>query len=632
MSGLPQLKLFLNTSQDNIAKELYEPCLNWAERYDRGVGFFTSSWFAHNTIGMSSFAARGGKMRLITSPIISNEDGHLIENAKTDKEIYNIFDIAMQKGVDALHSEMEKDVSNAFAWMIYDEIIDIRFAVPDKELKNGMFHDKFGIFYNGDNALSFAGSINDSAKGFNNYESIKIFMTWAGTKEYVDTDIARFNKLWSGVDKNLRVYDISEAVKEKIFVLRTYERPYKKKETENKWEHQDRAVDVFLEKKNGILAMATGTGKTRTAIRIIRALFASRYIKRVIITMNGNDLLDQWAEQISEFFSEKSIYMQYRDYKQMQKFVLLPDEAILLVSRNTEYLTKVLDQLKANDSHCINDTLLVFDEVHGAGSDSMVRDMSGYIADYKYRLGLSATPEREYDDAGNDFIEQEIGPVIFTFSLEDAIKKGILCGLNYCPLKYVLTNEERNKKRNIIKAFNYKKKMGEPYSEKDMWTQLALINKTAIDKVAVFGEFISSQPQLLNRCIIFVQTKEFGLAVQKLLFEKCSNYHTYYADDEASNLTEFAKGKLDYLITCQKISEGIDISSVENIILFASDRSKLVTTQRIGRALRLDSNNPYKVANIVDFILDEINTENPEEAADYERASWLTELSRVRGG
>ena len=90
---------------------------------------------------------------------------------------------------------------------------------------------------------------------------------------------------------------------------------------------------------------------------------------------------------------------------------------------------------------------------------------------------------------------------------------------------------------------------------------------------------------------------------------------------------KFSNGEIECLLTCKKISEGIDISSVTNIFLFSSDRSKLVTTQRIGRALRLDKKNPNKRANVIDFVLnDYFDNDN----ADQERKEWLTSLSKTR--
>lgn len=627
----PVVKPCLDTSEDSLVDELYRPCLRWADRFDRGVGYFTTGWITCNVAGLSDFAARGGKMRLITSPILSNEDADaIIASDRNDGAAYKKFENALLENVKALEHEMQADVLNAFAWMLYDHIIEMKFAIPCQKLDDGNFHDKFGIFYHEKDALSFSGSINDSIHGFQNYESIKTFNTWYGTKEYVDADIARFEKIWNCRDKNLKIYTMPEAVKAQIFNLRNSSRPYNKiKEKENKWAHQDKAVECFMEKEHGILAMATGTGKTITAIKIIDRLFAEEKIHRVVITMYGNDLLDQWAKQVRErYYATKQIYVHYGSNKMMNQFVLHSDDSLLLLSRDSDNLTKLLKAFDRTPEQYKNDTLLVFDEVHGAGANSIVENLSGKLSPYRYRLGLSATPEREYDDKGNDFLLREIGEVIFEFSLKDAIRKGILCEFRYIPLTYVLSVEEKQKKQNIIARFNAKKANNEPYNEKDMYTQLALVNKTAIDKIDKFESLISKQPELLRKCIIFVQTKEYGQRLQDILINYANKYHTYYAEDDKSKLDDFATGKIDCLLTCQKISEGIDISSVTNIFLFASDRSKLMTTQRIGRALRLDKENSDKVANVIDFILE--NDEDDDKNTDQERQEWLSNLSETR--
>lgn len=625
----PKVKVCLDTSEDNLIDELYTPCLKWAERFDRGVGYFTTGWLTYNIAGLSDFASRGGKMRLITSPILSTEDTDAIIGAENqDGSTFLRLEAALLENVETLKREMEADIINAFSWMLYDGIIDMRFAIPCKKLEEGDFHDKFGVFYKGNDALSFSGSINDSKHGFQNYESIKVFKTWAGTQEYVDADTARFEKIWNRKDRNLKMFTIPQAVKNKIFELRTPDRPYSLPAGSSKWVHQDIAVKTFLEKEHGILAMATGTGKTVTAMKIINKLFDSGEIRRVVITMYGNDLLDQWAIQIRENYKNKQINYHYASQKMMKDFVMHPDDSILILSRDSRNLSKLLDLFDRLPGDYRNDTLFVFDEVHGAGSNTFVENLSGRLSPYRYRLGLSATPEREYDEAGNDFLLNEIGEVIFEFTLQDAIQKGILCEFNYIPLPYVLTEEEKLKKRKIIAAFNAKKESGEPVDEKDMFTQLALVNKTAVNKLEEFESLISQRPELLQKCIIFVQTMEYGAKLQKILVRYSDKYHTYYADDEKINLENFAAGKIDCLLTCKKVSEGIDISSVTNIILFSSDRSRLVTTQRIGRALRLDKNNPEKKATVVDFVIED--SEENDNNADAARAEWLTELSQTR--
>lgn len=626
----PKVKPCLDTSEYDLIEELYLPCLKWADRFDRGVGFFTTGWITYNVTGLSDFASRGGKMRLITSPILSNEDTDAIINSEGNNgEGFKRLEAALLDNVRVLEAEMKADIFNAFSWMIYDGIIDLRFAIPCEKLEDGDFHDRFGIFYKGEDRISFSGSINDSKHGYQNYESIKVFKTWAGTGEYVESDINRFEKIWNSKDKNLKIFTVPTAVKERIFQLRTSNRPYKKHDSaSNRWVHQDMAVEKFIEKEHGILAMATGTGKTVTAIKIMNRLFDESKIRRVVITMYGNDLLDQWSKQMRESFKNKQIHYHYGSHKRMNDFIMHPDEAILLVSRDSNNLTKLLNLLDKAPGNYKDDTLFIFDEVHGAGSQSFVENLTGKLSPYKYRLGLSATPEREYDDVGNEFLLNEIGEIVFEFNLEDAIKKGILCEFNYIPLPYELTEAEKHKKKKIIAAFNAKKESGEPYDEKGMFTQLSLVNKTAINKIEEFEVLILKRPELLDKCIIFVQTMEYGKQLQEVLIKYTDKYHTYYADDEKINLENFAEGKINCLLTCKKVSEGIDISSVTNIFIFASDRSKLVTTQRIGRALRLDKNNPEKKANVIDFILEDIG-EN-DNNADQERKEWLTKLSETR--
>ena len=628
--SFPEVKISLDTSRDDLRAELYSPCLKWADRFDRGVGFFTSGWLNYNLAGMSDFASRGGKMRLITSPILSNNDTDAIISANdTDPSAYQVFEDALMESIETLKEEMQKDIFNAFSWMLHDGIIEMKFAIPCKKLNDGDFHAKFGIFYLGNDAISYSGSINDSKHGFQNYETIMVFKTWSGTKEYVDSETARFERIWNRNDDNLRVYTIPQAVKSEIFRLRTADRPYSKnKNTEDKWAHQDKAVERFLEKKHGILAMATGTGKTVTAIKIMNRLFDENQIRRVVITMYGNDLLDQWATQMRKEFQSKQINYHYGTKKMMNNFIMHPDDSILLISRDSGNLTRLLNLLEKAPGNYLNDTLFIFDEVHGAGSATFVENLSGRISPYRFRLGLSATPQREYDDEGNDFLLNEIGPVIFEFSLKDAIEKGILCEFNYITLPYTLSEEEKQRKKRLIGAFNAKREAGEPCDEKDLFTKLSFINKTAIDKISQFDSFIASRTELLEKCIIFVQSMDYGLLLQDVLSKYTDRYHTYYADDEKKNLENFADGKISCLLTCKKVSEGIDISSVTNIILFASDRSRLVTTQRIGRALRLDKNNPNKVANVIDFILSDI-TEG-DNNADVEREEWLSELAKTR--
>lgn len=373
--------------------------------------------------------------------------------------------------------------------------------------------------------------------------------------------------------------------------------------------------------------MATGTGKTRTAIRIIQELYDRREVDQVLVITYGNDLLDQWYRELLTRCTEALLFRWYGEHNEFSRFMLTEGaQKILLVSRDGERIRSVLRRMRRQGER----TLLIFDEVHGAGSAAFRETAGPELQNFRFRLGLSATPIREFDEAGTEFLERKIGPVIFRFGLTDAIRKGILCSFRYVPLYYELTAEERKKKQAVISAYEKKRKDGTFFQEEELYRELARVNKLAVNKIPLFEEYIERDPGILNRCIIFVETREYGLALQRMLVSHIYNFHTYYGNDDRVNLMKFAKGQIQCLITCRKISEGIDIRSVENIVLFSSDRSRLVTTQRIGRSLRKDPSGGKKEAAIVDFICLS-GTGNREDAtADQEREAWLTELSKVR--
>ena len=435
--------------------------------------------------------------------------------------------------------------------------------------------------------------------------------------DYSHDNLIKIDNLLTGVEKN------------------TEETKSNSPDLSDLWDHQRKAVERFLEKGNGVLNMATGTGKTRTALAILNKLFSLRKISTVIITVAGNDLLDQWWKNLL-VESKLLLYREYGEHKQLLSYLLNPEQAVLIVQRNPKHLLKLVNKLSEPMKR---ETLIICDEVHGMGSEGLVESLKEEIRCFGYRLGLSATPEKEYDEEGNQFILEEIGPELYRFDLSDAICKGILCEFDYTPLSYELTEQDREQTVKVIRAYHAAKKNGESFNIEQLYQQLARIKKESLGKLAVFEEYLGSNPEILKRSILFVETKEFGLEIQKIIINYLHNFHTYFGEDDQENLNRFSQGRIDCLITSRRISEGIDISSVNNIILFTADRSSITTIQRIGRCLRIDPNNVNKRAHVVDFIEESKRDEKMcfEDTEDFDhlttdqiRKSWLVNLSKTR--
>lgn len=620
------------TSTVDIIRQFFVPALSRSVAYDRGVGFFSSRWLELAAEGLSSLADNGGHARIVASPILEPQDWEALKRGSQAQNDPILF-AALQKAVSSLEVELKKDTLTAIAWMIADGLLEIRLALPVGDL-DGDFHDKLGNFCDGlGNKVAFHGSPNDSKQAFHNYESISIFCSWINQRETerVNALKARFDRIWGNTEPNLRVFRLPDAIRRDIAELRhRSSRPYKLSAPPgglqaSKWRHQLEAEKEFLKRHRGILEMATGTGKTRTAVRIVDSLYESEQVDSAIVIAFGTDLMDQWFRELNSQ-GNYVIYRHYGPFKEFNGYILNPKGSVLIISR--QMFVEALNHIPLGQRPR---SVLIFDEVHGMGSPALVDQLSGNLGRFVFRLGLSATPEREYDSKGNRFIEQEIGPVIFRFGLEDAIRRGILCEFDYVPLEYQFSDEDKTEVRGVFAWYHAKAAAGEPVDVEILYQALARVRKLSREKLPVFRKYVSEHPASLKRAVLFVETAEYGMLVQEIILQISGNYHTYYADDDRDNLARFARKELDCLVTCHRISEGIDVQSTNNIVLFSASRARLETIQRIGRCLRIDKTNPTKRALVVDFIRTDVDPEEAEmPSADEERRNWLTGLSQIR--
>jgi superfamily II DNA or RNA helicase len=355
-----------------------------------------------------------------------------------------------------------------------------------------------------------------------------------------------------------------------------------------------------------------------------------KQIRTVIVSTEGNDLLGQWLIQINTLATEnRGLFRVHKhfgsspgpSFREMNNFQLDYLDSILITS-NTN-LKSAIELLPASAKGGV---LLIHDEVHRIGSPTNRESLKGLSSPLGWVLGLSATPEREYDDEGNKFIEEYIGPIIFQYDLKNAISDGILCPFNYHPIKYQSTQEDKDNIAAVFKQQAARSATGRPMSDVELYIALSKVYKLSLAKIPLFDKFIKSHSEYLKRAIVFVEEKWYGDRIMEIIHKYRSDFHTYFSEDEVDTLKRFAKGDLECLITCHKVSEGIDINSLENVILFSSARAKLETIQRIGRCLRVDPKNPNKFANVIDFI----RVDEEKYSADDERLEWLSDLSSVK--
>jgi superfamily II DNA or RNA helicase len=639
-------KSHYRSGRDSLADDFFAPCLREATLYRRAAGYFSSTALLAWIDGLPRAALKVLSIRLICSPMISETDRQtlvLLEDDKVrasyrliivDRILEEIADLALSPNDSAIRARV-------FAWLVANERLSLKFAFPEHLDEAGIYHEKFGIFdFEGGDRIAFTGSANETTGGHSrNYESIDVYCDWlSGEQDRVAIKAEQFDETWENKADGLAIVEPSAKILGRLrqnadwpFVEPTPSEKIKEPiAVDPRWRHQDEAVAAFLENPAGILEMATGTGKTRTAIKILTHLVSNAAICCAIVTMDGTDLLEQWAGELAGWNLDGGpnwlIYRHFGQYHEMGDFIVDPEKTLIVVSRGqlSRLLPRLPDQIKAK-------ALIIHDEVHGLGTPSLVASLAGQHTAFGWRVGLSATPDRAYDAEGNDFITKELGPTIYRFPLERAIARGVLSEFDYRPLAYELTDGDRERLRLVYAKKAARLREGRPMGNEELWTEIAKVYKTAEAKPEKFEEHLRSAPEILNRSIVFVETMEYGERILASIHRRTHRYRTYYADDERSHLIAFARGDIDCLITCHRISQGIDIRSLNTVILFASARARLETIQRIGRCLRIDPTNPTKRALVVDFVRPGDEAEGIPNA-DQERRVWLSGLAKIRKG
>jgi superfamily II DNA or RNA helicase len=342
--------------------------------------------------------------------------------------------------------------------------------------------------------------------------------------------------------------------------------------------------------------------------------------------MRGNSLLAQWLDGLYEDYKAhdkgRIIFKHFGGEAggwDLEGFLNNPKGNLLMITND-----KLSDALTKIDEQEASKTLIIYDEAHNLGSETRRNKTSKLHEKFKYRLGLTATPDRLFDEEGTKFLKDEIGPVIFKFTLEQAIERGILVEFDYDVLKYNLSVDENKKIHSIIKAMN---SQHTTMTKEEGWIKMANVRKEAEDKIVLFSKYLEENSKVLDKCIIFVNTKEYGGRVVDVISKHITNYNTFYEQDNDENLQKLRDGTIQCLVTCHKVSEGIDIKALNTVILFSSSVDPRETIQRIGRTLRIDDKLPDKRAFILDFC-DEDQKKDTE--ADVKRFKWLSKLSNTK--
>lgn len=611
-------------SRNEIYDEFYKPCMENSSRYDRITGFFGSSIFIVINRSLIKFIENKGKIRIICSPILSDEDIDAINKGYFEKIGSKSIDL-----INEIIDELLREHPNATlvtSKLITTGILEIRLAVLGENIgDNRLMHDKAGVFRdNSGDAVGFRGSINETFKGVSssgNTESFDVFTSWEDgkDKERVRIVINQFEEMWEGKEKGIKIFSfpddsiakmrdmkcdksiqelISEIIPDNALNTCNWFAEIGPNARKAK-SHQVEILDNW-EKKNrkGLFKMCTGSGKTFTALCAMRdAIFNRSEIPIVVVP--SKLLLEQWKKEIDNTFNGEvhvlTVGGKYRFDASKVRRITNPRHNIKRCILTTYHsLSKIAFIEAANWGKHI---LLICDEVHNIGSDSFSKILN---VDCGPRIGLSATPERYFDESSTDRIFKFFGQVIHpVYEISDAIRDDILCRYFYEINEVCLTDEEQcnwNKLTMRINKLIASKKTSD-ISIKDIQGLNHLlfkrsdIIKKSIRKIDVASQIILSEFVLGQKWLVYLDDSEQLNELKNVLLRvdkfrgQVLEYHTNSESNLSQTLLHY-KSSGGVLLSINCLDEGIDIPEIERAIIVASSKNPRQYIQRRGRVLR----------------------------------------------
>lgn len=613
----------MDTSSSDLIADFFMPALRAATRYDRGVGYFSSGWLRETAAGMADFAANGGRARWVTSPILDERDWQAL-SAGAEAHENAVLHEAMRRGIENLARQLAQDTLSALAWLVADGVLSFRLAVPRNKLERGNFHDKFGIFTDrSGEAVSFSGSYNDSIQGLRNYESIKIFSSRERAfASLVVGDAERFERLWNNLDPNVQVFDLPEAAHEQILQLRTNERPYR---LPAGWEaavpppirvvrphipeevvlreYQLEAIAAWYRQDcRGLLEMATGTGKTITALAAAARLYEREGRLALIITVPYQHLVDQWQEDAKRFafqplLAYKSRLSWYGKLAaQVRDFVAGHRQVLSVITTHTTFATEHFQQAIAKLGTA---TLLIADEAHHLGAEQR---RGYYPAQIPFRLALSATPDRWFDDDGTAALREYFGETAYEYPLERAIGT-TLTPYYYYPHLVSLTDEEMERYAEL--STKIQRLMGyddEERSSSDalrlLLIQRANLLNRAENKLRVLAELVDGLEKV-DHALFYCAPGQIDEVMPLLGIDKGLQVHRFTAEEDTRKrrqlLADFDRGLYQGLVAMRCLDEGVDVPSTRTAFILASSSNPREFIQRRGRILRRSAGKDFAI-------------------------------------
>ena len=651
-------ELRYSTKREHKPAEFFTKALSNSSQLDLGLGYFSSACFNVLACGFAHFVKNGGNMRLYINPNVTEEDYNLLKGLndnEIEQYLINSYDSLLK-----IFSRRDELFFRCLSYLISHHRIEIKIVVLKD---NGIAHEKFGIFTDTEgNEVAFTGSMNLTAAGLTkNIESIDAICSWHSPDENnrIKCYHEDFNDIWEKKNPEVMVFpadefcrrivteypasDIddlvrleNEALKELItdnIVVSQDDPHFPLKYTDGPMPYQEEAYQEWVKNdRKGVFAMATGTGKTVTALNCALKEYSVDGFYHLLILVPSLALVEQWTEEVRSFNFRNIVNVSSENSSWKQELTRISMR--MTIGRNVNYVI-----ISTYSSFVMGDFQLLFpkispyailiaDEAHNIGSAS-VRAAFRKLT-LTRRIALSATPNRIYDEEGTREIESFFNdsyPYTYSFSMRRAIREQRLMPYLYYPYPVKLEDDEMEEYARITRQLIQLSKDDDGYSDPEEAKRLLLIRKNILhkarNKMIVFRNIIEAiGEEKLKFCFVYSaagkrvrndevddeQLDEYILKeMQGVLKSTFPNVtcNSYTGEDSKEmrkqKLTAFAEGQLNVLFAKNCLDEGVDIPRAEYGIFTSSTGNPRQFVQRRGRLLRKHPDKHF--AQIYDMVV-----------------------------
>lgn len=647
---LDDRKLKWRMPEDQVADEVLIPGLRAADGFDCMVGFFGGEALRQLAPGLASFISRGSApMRLLVSPLLTDDDLAGIKAGLTLPEeiLADAIGAALNDEV-ALTDALANHTLQCLAYLLAADRLQMKVVL----VADGIFHVKEWILRERDDIVVLSGSANFTGRAITrNIESLHLHRSWRDT-DNLDTcteSVAEFELLWHDRKLNATVIDLPAAVADELIQTYDSSRPpteddyvraaAQSTETlerdeggrgfavpghleidEGPYAHQGRAVRAWeASDRRGILAMATGAGKTISALVAAHRLMEEAGPLLLVIAVPTRPLVTQWASECIDFGLRPVVAPALAKDKRLRTVQHVLNNIEFGVTNVEVILTTNEGLVDADFARLLaafdGQAMLIADEVHNLGG--VQQFMTAPPEWPTARLGLSATPVRQYDDDGTDFLLRYFGDVVFEFGLDDAI--GVcLVPYDYHVHPVNLSHDEAERYAELSEKIrrHVARNGGDLRSDDAQLTillnQRRLILETASEKLATLERLLDDAgPGSIRRTLFYATDKDPQQLVdvnevlrrRRIRAHQVTEAETSRGRLMSATMNAFASGVLHALTAKRVLDEGLNVPQIDTAYILASTTVEKQWIQRRGRVLRPSPRTGKTHAVIHDFLV-----------------------------